>query len=77
LGLLIGSAGRSNVFGRSEVNPAPVWLGPAIVTLLACCLVVAYATSSLPEQAREISTFRQLHPGEWLVPRFWEQGIVY
>lgn len=77
LGLLIGSAGRSNVVGSSEVNPAPVWLGTAIVCLLANCLVVAYATSSLPEQAAEISTFRQLHPGEWLVPRFWEHGILY
>ncbi len=45
--------------------------------LLATVAVVAFASLSFPNQAIGVSRFQQKQPGAWLVPRFWEQGLLF
>jgi hypothetical protein len=39
--------------------------------------VAGYAVSSFEEQPDSTAAFRAAHPREWLVPRFWEQGLLW
>lgn len=76
LGLLIGTTynGDSKV-GLSEaprVRLVLTWM----VGSVACVVLATYAAASLGGQPAEIALFRKLHPGAWLVPRFWEQGSL-
>ena len=46
--------------------------------MVAVVLVVAgYALSSFGEQPESTAAFRAAYPKEWLVPRFWEQGLLW
>jgi len=47
------------------------------VALIAPAIVTVFAVTTLPEQAAGAAQFRRSHPSAWLVPRFWEQGLLY
>lgn len=75
-------------FGACGAAFAPSSLAPAaapsrgrvlLVTLLAVAavgVVGAFALESFPQQEEQIRRFRAMFPGAWLVPRFWEQGLL-
>ena len=48
----------------------------AAVAAIGALIVLGYAASSLGEQIDTTARFRAMYPGEWLVPRFWEQGLL-
>ncbi|MGH6624393.1 MAG: hypothetical protein ACREBN_10490, partial [Burkholderiaceae bacterium] len=49
----------------------------AAVIVLSSAVLTAFALNTLKEQPRAASRFSGTHPGAWLVPRFWEQGLLY
>lgn len=73
LGLLVGTLAP-----RHEVNPAPRGRLVLICTFgaAAATMLPMYAVESYSLQPTEISRFQNAHPGMWMVPRFWEQGLL-
>ncbi len=75
LGLLMGLIHTDNLANGSR----PGAIGRAF-TVLACTLsaglLVFYTENSWPEQHRGVSEYQKSNPAAWLVPRFWEQGLV-
>jgi O-antigen ligase len=49
----------------------------ALLCLVSTALLVAFAESSWHDQERGIAEFRQSNSSAWLVPRFWEQGLIF
>lgn len=56
---------RCNLMLASSIGPA------------AAAIVVMFAVTALPEQSQGASRFLRSHPNAWIVPRFWEQGLLY
>lgn len=75
VGLLIGQIDRER-FASGRRSSAPRKGMMALLCISSAGLVVAYAATSWPDQSRGVSEFRNLHPNAWLVPRFWEQGLI-
>ena len=76
LGLLIGVVSREKyVAGTSDLS-APAMILTAFVGIAASSTVIAFAITSLGDQAQSSETFKRSHPGYWVVPRFWEQGAL-
>jgi len=73
LGLALGS-----------VSPSPTGATAGVLRTVATCAVISIAAAavlvpcieSYQDQSRSIVSFRSTHPGEWLVPRLWEQGLL-
>lgn len=76
LGLLLGLLHQPWQRGHQVVEFASARALTAFLCVAACGLVIAYAASSSPEQKPGASEFRKSNPGAWLVPRFWEQGLI-
>jgi len=73
LGLAVGtfeSAPPGRVRRRNAV-------ATVLMVLASAAAVIAYATVSIDDQERSTAAFRSQFPGEWLVPRFWEQGLLW
>jgi O-antigen ligase len=76
-GLLLGWLG-SDMFARTQAWLSGLALAlTAFVTVAAGAIVIGFAANTFQEQSAGVSRFRQTHPGAWLVPRFWEQGLLY
>ncbi len=73
LGLLIGVL-RSARVPSSNPIPGPATVLTSFAVMVAAGLLVAYAVISLRDQPRSTEMFKRSHPGDWFVPRFWEQG---
>lgn len=73
-GMLIGAirAGKQQ-HGRRWKSAAYLTL-TAFIAIVTSGILIEFGTRSLPDQPRSIESFRNSHPGAWLVPRFWEQG---
>jgi O-antigen ligase len=74
LGLALGSLDC----GETS-RPAPGLPAAAIgtIAIAAAVVVCAYAAQSFPDQPRTTAAFRAAFPRDWLVPRFWEQGLLW
>jgi putative inorganic carbon (hco3(-)) transporter len=74
IGLSLGmtSGGRST---SSRARFVPVSLTVAFASC-SIPIVASFSISSLPDQDRSTTLFRREHPGAWVVPRFWEQGLL-
>lgn len=74
IGLTLGSVtalpGFRQLSGWREVANLTVTVASAVV-------IVSYSVPSLEDQARTKLIFRTDYPGEWLTPRFWEQGLLF
>jgi len=68
---------------RAQENSVthPISLAKSLVSFgaatLAAAAVVAFAVFSFSDQANGVSRFQQTQPGAWLLPRFWEQGLLF
>lgn len=74
IGLTLGTIrGRPGLHSRT--NSASRFL---TVVLISCSIpvILGFSISSFEEQEQSTSYFRNRHPGAWLVPRFWEQGLL-
>lgn len=74
-GLLLGGVPVGETSSSKLLACQFVWVS-AIVAVFSCGVVVAFATNSFAEQPGEASLFARNHVGAWLVPRFWEQGLI-
>jgi len=72
LGVALGSMNSSSVEDGGRHGPSAT----AAVAAIGALIVLGYAASSLGEQIDTTARFRAMYPGEWLVPRFWEQGLL-
>jgi len=74
IGLTLGSftalPGPRQFFGWREAANLTLAIASAVV-------IVSYSVPSLEDQARTKLIFRTDYPGEWLTPRFWEQGLLF
>jgi O-antigen ligase len=75
LGLLLGLVRIGSLARRSRFGSARTMLTAFLCTSSASILG-AYVQDSWPDQERSVSEFRKLNPTAWLVPRFWEQGLI-
>lgn len=75
-GLLLGSLGPVEFSRRHKWPTGPTLAISLFVSVLASAIVIAFAANTLSEQLAGASQFREAHPGAWLVPRFWEQGVL-
>jgi O-antigen ligase len=48
----------------------------ALLTTASVGLLLAFAENSWTHQPSAVSEFRKSNPTAWLVPRFWEQGVI-
>ncbi|MBA2548821.1 MAG: O-antigen ligase family protein [Burkholderiaceae bacterium] len=64
---------QQSVEHLNSVSKPLVSLGLAV---FAAVSVSAFALVSFSDQAKGASRFQQTQPGAWLVPRFWEQGLL-
>jgi O-antigen ligase len=74
IGLLLGTtAGGPRAPSRARLASAML-----TAALVSCSIPVVanFSISSLPDQDRSITVFRKKHSGAWIVPRFWEQGLL-
>jgi len=66
---------------RNNSATYPINLARRLVSIgsatLAAAAVVAFAVFSFSDQESGVSRFHQTQPGAWLVPRFWEQGLLF
>lgn len=76
LGLLLGLLSQTERKERMPTEAISVQALTTFLCLAACGLVVAYAISSAQVQEFGASEFSRSNPGTWLVPRFWEQGLI-
>ena len=76
-GLMLGGIAPSPA--KNDAAGAP---STAVRIAGACAIAGAaftlswHAVSTYPLQTSEKSAFQQLFPGQWLVPRFWENGLT-
>lgn len=75
VGLAVGSqdAKFAGPYDRN-LKSAPILVN--LITVVACLVVYSYAFKSFGDQAHTSAQFRSSNPGDWLVPRFWEQGLL-
>lgn len=74
LGLALGSMSESRAsFHRRRWQTAAI----SFVALVALLVIAGYARTSLADQESTAAAFREEYPREWLVPRFWEQGLLW
>lgn len=74
LGLALG--GSDVASSRTSVSRRVTQATTATV-LVAALSVAAYALTTIGDQSRTATEFRLIFPGKWLVPRFWEQGLLW
>ena len=70
LGSFTASPGPRQFFGWRKAASSTLTIASAVV-------IVSYSVPSLADQARTKLIFRTDYPGEWLTPRFWEQGLLF
>jgi O-antigen ligase len=74
LGLALGNMSESRAsFHRPRWQTAAA----SIVALVALLVVAGFARTSLADQESTAAAFREAYPREWLVPRLWEQGLLW
>jgi len=74
VGMLIGFVSPGKYVVRNERISASAMLLTAFAGIVASAIVITFAMTSLGDQARSSATFQRSYPGDWFVPRFWEQG---
>lgn len=74
VGIWIGALPRGKQRDERSWTSGAFLVLTAFVGVVASGTVIAFAASTLPDQSRSIESFQRSHPGDWLVPRFWEQG---
>jgi O-antigen ligase len=72
LGLVVGTCEPAPT-GRVRSRDA---VATVLIALVSAAAVIAHATVSISDQVRSTAAFRSQFPGEWLAPRFWEQGLL-
>jgi len=74
LGLALGclEGGPDSRFHRGSQTVAI-----STITAAAAVAICAFAADSLADQPRTTAAFRAEYPRDWLVPRFWEQGLLW
>ena len=72
-GVLIGSL-RERDQRHSSQRVRLAYPTTALIVVAASVLTISFAITTLPNQLRAITIFQRSNAGDWLVPRFWEQG---
>jgi hypothetical protein len=74
VGLLIGVVVPEKYVVSSERMSASATVLTAFAGIVASGIVIVFAMTSLGDQPISSATFQRSYPGDWFVPRFWEQG---
>ena len=76
VGMLIGFVSREKYVAGTAGLSASAMMLTAFAGIATVGVVIAFAMTSLGDQTGSSETFKRSHPGYWVVPRFWEQGIL-
>jgi O-antigen ligase len=77
LGLLLGLLQCNDAKASDQVREnSRALIVTGTFCLLAVVIVTSYAYMTLAAQPASVSRFHRTNPGEWLLPRFWEQGLL-
>lgn len=74
VGMLIGVVSQEKYVVSNERISASAMMLTAFAGIVASGIVITFAMTSLGDQPRSSATFQRSYPGDWFVPRFWEQG---